>query len=186
MYINPQIESSYQENDLGKTIYDLVLELKPKNVVEFGCLYGYSTVAIGMALKHLGEGKLISYDLFEKYPYKYSPKSITQQNLEKYGVEDYVELKEMDYNQWLNNPTEFDLLHLDISNTGDTILNTSQLLNTQIQNGSVVLFEGGSIERDNIEWVVKYGSTPINAVKKFTSYTIINENFPSLSIIKNL
>lgn len=184
MYSNPEIESSYRENDIGKTLYNLVLELKPKIVIEFGCLYGYSTVAIGMALKHLGEGKLISYDLFEKYPYKHSTKSLTQQNVERYKVEDYIEFKEMDYNQWLLNPDKFDLLHLDISNTGDTILNTKQHLHTQIENGSKVVFEGGSLERDNVEWVKKYSTTPINYIKKYVNYEVINPNFPSLSIIK--
>ncbi len=37
-YINPKIESSYYDNDLGKTIYEWVLNVKPKVVVEFGCL----------------------------------------------------------------------------------------------------------------------------------------------------
>lgn len=43
-YTNPDIESSYRENNLGKTIYETILELKPNTVIEFGCLYGYSTV----------------------------------------------------------------------------------------------------------------------------------------------
>lgn len=181
MYQNPDIESSYRENDLGKTIYDLVLELKPKVVIEFGCLYGYSTIAIGMALKQLGEGKLKVYDLFEKYQYKHSTLEEVKSNIEKYGVSDYIELHEMDYNQWLNNPEEFDLLHLDISNTGDIILNTYQSLYPQIQNGSTIIFEGGSLERDNIEWMKKYSATPINSVKRFTNYKVINSDFPSLS-----
>ena len=67
MYINPKIESSYYQNDIGKTIYDWVIENKPNKVIEFGCLYGYSTVAIGLALKHLGHGKLKCYDLFDNY-----------------------------------------------------------------------------------------------------------------------
>ena len=28
-YTNPNIESSYQENDIGKTLYDAVLKYKP-------------------------------------------------------------------------------------------------------------------------------------------------------------
>ena len=41
MYKQPDIESSYQKNDLGFTIYSVVRMLKPKVVVDFGILSGY-------------------------------------------------------------------------------------------------------------------------------------------------
>ena len=57
MYIEPKIESSYYSNNKGKksgevyfnpkigeTIYNYIIESKPKVVVEFGVLFGYSTV----------------------------------------------------------------------------------------------------------------------------------------------
>jgi len=184
-YINPKIESSYYDNDLGKTIYEWVLEVKPKVVVEFGCLYGYSTVAIGMALKELGQGKLKCYDLWENYQYKHSTIQQTIENVKLYGVEDYIEFIQMDYYDWLSNPEDFDLMHLDISNTGDTILQTYNALKNKIKNGSVILFEGGSEERDNVEWMVKYKATPINSVKSQTNYQVTNPSFPSISVIKN-
>lgn len=183
-YTNPQIESSYQINDIGKTIYNYVLEHKPKLIVEFGCLYGYSTVAIGLALKELGQGKLKCYDLWENYQYKHSTIQQTIENVKKYGVEDYVEFIQMDYYEWLNNPEQFDMMHLDISNTGDTILKTYEILSNQINNGSIILFEGGSEERDNVEWMVKYNATPINSIKEQTNYQLLDPNFPSLSVIK--
>jgi predicted O-methyltransferase YrrM len=185
MYINPNIESSYYQNDLGKTIYDWVIENKPNKVIEFGCLYGYSTIAIGLALKYLGKGKLKCYDLFDNYQYKHSTIQQTIENVKKYNVEDYVEFIQMDYYEWLSNPEDFDLMHLDISNTGDVILNTYNTLKNKINNGSIVLFEGGSEERDNVEWMTKYKSTPITSVKNQTQYHIINPNFPSLSVLKN-
>jgi len=185
MYINPKIESSYYQNNLGKTLYEWVLETKPSKVIEFGCLYGYSTIAISLALKHLGQGKLICYDLFEEYKYKHSTIQQTIQNVKEYGVEDYVEFIKMDYDKWLSNPEDFDLLHLDILNTGDVVLKTYNTLKNKINNGSVILFEGGSEERDNVEWMIKYKATPINSVKQQTNYKVINSNFPSLSVIKN-
>jgi len=178
MYINPEIESSYRENNIGKDLYDLVLKLKPKKVIEFGCLYGYSTVAIALALKELGEGKLHCYDLWEDYQYKHSSIQQTIDNVNKYGVEDYVVFTKKDYNEWLLNPEEFDLMHLDISNTGDTILRTYNAL----EENKTVVFEGGSEERDKVEWMIKYKARPINSVKDIVNYEILNSNFPSLSI----
>jgi predicted O-methyltransferase YrrM len=183
-YINPQIESSYQINNIGKTIYNYVLEYKPNLVVEFGCLYGYSTVAIGLALKELGQGKLKCYDLWENYKYKHSTIQQTIENVKQYGIEDYVEFIQMDYYEWLNNPEQFDMMHLDISNTGDTILKTYEVLLNQINNGSIILFEGGSKERDNVEWMIKYNAIPINSIKEQTNYQLLDSNFPSLSVIK--
>jgi predicted O-methyltransferase YrrM len=174
------IESSYTENNIGKTIFDTVLELKPNKVIEFGCLYGYSTVAIGLALKQLGQGQLICYDLWEDYKYKHSTIQQTISNVTKYNVQDYVKFIKMDFNDWIKNPESFDLMHLDISNTGDTIL---QAYNS-LPEGSVVMFEGGSVERDNIEWMIKYNTTPINSIKNKVNYKVINPEFPSLSIFK--
>jgi len=183
MYQNPDIESSYKENDLGKTIYDFIVEKKPKIVLEFGCLYGYSTVAIAMALKHNGFGKLYTHDLFEDYEFKHSTLEKTKSNIIKYNVADYVEFIKMDFNEWLKNPTEFDVLHLDISNTGDTLLKTEFFLRNQIQAGSQIIFEGGSAERDSIEWMKKYNMVPISNVRNLVNYKILNEALPSLSLI---
>jgi len=180
IYNNPEIESSYRENNIGETLYNKVLELKPNKVIEFGCLYGYSTVAIGMALKQLGQGQLICYDLWEDYKYKHSTINQTIQNVDKYEISQYVKFIKMDFNDWIINPEPFDLMHLDISNTGDIILNAYKSL----PEGSIVMFEGGSEERDNIEWMNKYNATPINSVKNITNYQILNNNFPSLSIFK--
>ena len=84
----------------------------------------------------------------------------------------------------MDDPCHFDVLHLDISNTGDIILKTYNKLKKYIEGGSSIIFEGGSVERDNIEWMVKYNSTPINSVKNIVNYELLNENFPSLSVIE--
>ena len=41
MYKEPQVYSSYRENNIGKTLYDIVIELKPKTIIEIGVLEGY-------------------------------------------------------------------------------------------------------------------------------------------------
>jgi hypothetical protein len=135
---------------------------------------------MALALKELGQGKLKCYDLWEDYQYKHSTIQQTIENVKKYKVEEYVEFIQMDYYEWLKSPEKFDLMHLDISNTGDVILKTYNTL----PEGSTVMFEGGSEERDNIEWMKKYNATPIKSVKNKTNYQVLNSNFPSLSIFK--
>jgi len=178
-YQNPNIESSYQENDLGRTLYDFVLENRPKKIVEIGVLYGYSTVALAMALDELGEGHINAYDLFEDYQFKHSTLEEVHRNLERYRVDSYVTLVKKDLNEWLAAPEDFDLLHVDISNTGDTIDTLYQALKDKINRGATVLFEGGSVERDAVEWMSKYGRRPIRSAT--APFAVIDSRFPSLS-----
>ena len=179
-YNNPNIESSYRENDLGKVLYDYILQTQPKIIIEFGTLYGYSAACMAMALDELNNGgKIICYDLWEKYPYKHSIIEKTKQNLEKYNVSQYVEFRELNFKEWI--PEDFDLLHVDISNDGNTILELGVKCLSQIKQGKHVLFEGGSVERDNVEWMIKYNKQPINSIKSVINYTIVDEKFPSIS-----
>ena len=179
-YTNPELISSYRENNLGKTIYDTVLDLNPKLVVEFGVLHGYSTICIGQALRDLGnKGQLISYDLFDKYPYKHGSITQVQDEIIKYELEDYIDVQYGNIEEWLKNPHEFDLLHLDISNEGSLI---EKIANTFPDKN--ILFEGGSTERDKVEWMVKYNNKPIYPLKTKIKYDIINESFPSISLLK--
>lgn len=174
-YINPNVDSSYRKNNLGYSLYCEVINSNPKKIIDFGVLEGYSTIAMALALKTLGNGgKIIAYDIWTKYEYKHSTLDKTLENLKKYGVDDIVELKEMNFNDWEGEP--FDLMHLDISNTGDTI----DLLYDKIKDyPGIVLFEGGSKERDDVAWMIEYQKKPISQSKH--KYKVVDEEFPSIS-----
>jgi len=177
MYIEPEnIESSYQMNNLGKTLYDWVRYIKPHQVVEFGALNGYSTIVIAKALKDNGFGRLKVYDLFEKYQFKHTPLEKLVRNLADYGVIDVVDIEEGNFFDWVKNPEHFDLLHLDISNTGDII----DLAWDNLHDKGQVIFEGGSSQRDHVGWMIKNQKKPITKSK--ANYKVIDERFPSLSM----
>lgn len=177
MYREPRVYSSYRENNIGKTLYDIVIKLKPQKIVEIGVLEGYSTICMAQALKDLGDGgKIHAYDLFDDYKYRNCAMSEVWDNVNKYEVQDYVKLEHKSFDEWLSKVYDFDLLHLDISNDGDTILK----IHGKYPNEKVI-FEGGSVERDNIEWMIKYKKTKITEVWENCKYKIINDAFPSLS-----
>lgn len=171
-YINPEIQSSFRENDLGKTLYDLVIQLKPKKIIEFGALNGYSTVCMAMALDELGKGKIESYDLWKKYPHKNARMSDAQFNVGFYGLNKYVDFFYADVFDWKPEPA--DMFFIDISNDGDKLL---ELKNKLMPYGPV-FFEGGSYERDNVYWMSEYNRTPITGS---IDYEVIDERFPSIS-----
>ena len=182
MYKSPSVESSYKKNDLGKTIYDIVIELNPKVVVEFGILYGYSTLCIAQALRDLNNGgKIIAYDLFEHYKYKHGTIEEVTELLTKYNLQGFVELKYSNLYEWIKNPDEFDLLHIDIANDGDIIKSVSDKLPNKN-----ILFEGGTEERDNEWWMKKYNRRPMYPSIDEINYEILNNDWPSISLIRGV
>lgn len=181
-YLNPAIDSSYRENNLGQALYRAVMKHRPEIIVEFGVLNGYSTVAMAMALDELGRGKIKAYDLFEDYQYKHSTLEAVKKNIEAYGLGKYVEFKKMDFDEWAKRPEQFDLMHFDISNDGEKIKKLYETVKNNIKTGAVVLFEGGSEERDRVEWMQKYKKEKINGCG--VNFKIIEPRFPSISVIK--
>lgn len=180
-YTDPDIESSYHTSTIGKTLYEQVLKLKPEKIVEIGSYFGYTTVIMAMALDELGKGHINSYDLFEEYPYKHPTFEKTQKNIEKYGLSKYVTLAKKGLDEWLANPEGFDLLYIDVSNNGDVIDAVYAAVKENIAKGATVLFEGGSEERDDVEWIRKYNKCPIRDTK--APFKVIDPTFPSLSMI---
>lgn len=178
MFVNPNIQSSYRDNALGKTLYDYVLYLKPDVVIDFGVLDGYSTICLALGCKENGKGRVKVYDLFDEYEYNHARLSTLVNNIKEYGLLDWVEIEEKNFFDWVKNPEPFSLLHLDISNTGDIL----DIVWDNLRGKGTVLFEGGSEQRDNVGWMKIYNKKPINQSK--AEFQVVNPLFPSLSILK--
>jgi len=156
-FTNPEIESSYQQSAMGKVLYDAVIEQRAKKIIDFGILNGYSTVCMAMAARETG-GKVYAYDMFDDYEFNGPNTSMLQENFSRYNVAHLIELKKVNFHEWLNNIEDFDILHLDISNDGDII---SKLHEATRGSCGQVFFEGGSEERDEQDWMLKYNKKPI-------------------------
>ena len=174
-FTNPEIESSYQQSAMGKVLYDAVIEQRAKKIIDFGILNGYSTVCMAMAARETG-GKVYAYDMFDDYEFNGPNTSMLQENFSRYNVAHLIELKKVNFHEWLNNIEDFDILHLDISNDGDII---SRLCEATKTKSGQVFFEGGSEERDAQDWMLKYNKKPINDLRNL--YDVLQ----SSSIIKN-
>lgn len=176
------MKSSYAEHDLGLVLQGLVMNYQPKKIVEFGVLEGYSTIAMGNALRALGHGHIIACDLWHHYDYNHVMMDVAQSNIDRAGLNDYVTLWQGDYHTWLQNPCKFDMLHVDISNDGAVIEKTLTTLAPHIEEGAIVVFEGGSKERDQVEWMK--GRNLINPLQKKFGFEILDERFPSISLAR--
>lgn len=174
MYTNPEIESSYKYNNLGKTLYDFVVYEKPEIVIDFGVLDGYSTIALAMGCRANRKGKVKVYDIFEDYEYNHSQLERLVKNIKEYGLLEWVEIEKRNFFDWVKDPEPFNLIHIDISNTGDIL----DIIGT-LQGKGTVLFEGGSEQRDKVGWIMKYNKKPINQSK--AKFQVVNPLFPSIS-----
>lgn len=196
------MRSSYIENDFGKIIEAYVFGWQPASLVELGVLDGYSTLAIAKGIKRLEKlrnfaPKFDSYDLFEDYPHKHGNKDEVQKLLEDEGVAKYVNLvKGNAYEVYKNYPDMvldtvrgIEFLHIDISNTGKVIHDLMEVWHPKIGQRGLVLIEGGSEERDNVEWMKKFNKPSIK--KEIETNEIINKyyiygtyfKFPGMTVL---
>lgn len=177
------IPSSYSDNHIGITLYDYVRKLKPKSVIELGTLHGYSAVCIGLALKDNGFGKLTCYDLWDKYEFNSTTIEKTREVIERYKLSNIVTLEKGNAYEVCKEVSDFDLAHVDISNDGERLAKILTLLSSHIDNGSEVLFEGGTIERDEKSWISKNNKKTINSIKKEFNYYVWDSRWPGLSLV---
>jgi len=190
------MRSSYIENDCGKILKTYVSAFKPSRVVELGVLDGYSTYHIAEGIQRIKETQkwkppFDAYDLFEDYQYKHSSQQEVQDMLDNKGLGEFVNLQKGDafevYKNYDN--SKIDFMHVDISNTGDILRKFLELWHPKIAPRCIILFEGGSEERDNIEWMKKYNMPSIK--KEIESNPLIEKyyiygtyyQFPSITML---
>ena len=176
------MRSSYQENNYGEVLKSYILNWRPTTMVELGVLDGYSTIAIAEAVKEMNflyqmTSKLDSYDLFEDYEFKHGVKEEVEKLLEEKGLKDLVNLQKGDAYKVheLYPDASVQFLHVDISNDGATLRRITELWAPKLIQRGLILFEGGSDERDHNEWMTKYNKPSIK--KEMETNKFINDNY---------
>jgi len=116
-------------------------------------------------------GHINSYDIWDdRY---WGTQENCQKEINEWGVQEFVTLKHLDFYDWLKTEEEFDFLYFDIDNNGEKLLTLYEHTKEQIENGSVIIFEGGSVERDKY---VTSGLKSMNGVKDIVGYDVLTEN----------
>ena len=149
--------SSYEKNNYGEFFYALTRIYQPSKVVELGTKAGYSAYHIARGLQANGKGQLYCYDLWEKYPYASVPKSVAQNNLKKFKGLVHFKLSNAIEIHKLHKTV--DILHVDISNEGGILEKIVPRWVDKVR--QLIIIEGGSGERDQVEWMMKYKKEPI-------------------------
>ncbi len=195
------IQSSYLKNDFGLIFYSLVKTHKPGLVVELGTYMGYSALYMAKALIENAPDHLTSelhlIDLWDRYPYRHCSLQTTREYFIKNGFLSHPEIKICFKNQDAfeafqhYSENSIDILHIDISNDGEKLKRCIKKWHTKLKLNGLLLFEGGSRERDTYAWMVQYKKVPIEHFKNSTWFTKHYEfvtliPFPSLTIARRI
>jgi len=183
---NPPWYSSYEENNYGELFYALVRIYKPDKIVELGTKAGYSAYHMARGLKTNGRGRLYCYDLWENYEFNSVSQSVAKENLKEYS--NIIRLESRNVIGVHKIYKTLDILHIDLGNEGEIL---EKIIPHWIdKTNQLIVIEGGGMERDKVDWMIKFQKKPIrNWLKNFSKlrsdieyFTI--EPFPSLTIIR--
>lgn len=174
-------KSSYKENNYNQVFQSICFTLNPKKIVEFGILEGYS---LDSFIRYGKDAFIESNDLFDDFPYNAADYNFI---MNKYQKNSNVKIYKKNFyhavNDYENN--SIDILHIDIANNGETFEFAIQNYLPKVR--GLMILEGGSEERDNVEWMIKYDKPKITPVLQKYSNSVkieVLENFPSITLIR--
>ena len=158
---------------------------KCKKIVEIGILDGYSLKTIADSVSNTCQ--IDAYDIFDDFignsanKDKLTDTFKTYENVNiQYG--DFYKLMDTFENK------SIDILHIDIANNGNTYEYVFKHYANKITENGIIILEGGSDARDNIEWMNKYNKPKINHILKenLSNFNILTiGDIPSITIIYN-
>ena len=179
------MNSSYNNKiNFGDIISTITFLQKPQKIVECGILEGYSLDKF--TCNSDTHTEIFAYDIFDKFNGNHA---IKDKIINHFSPYENVNIAYGDfYNVFkLHKNKSIDILHIDIANNGDVYEFMFQNYVDKLKDDGIILMEGGSEERDNIEWMIKYNKPKIKPVLdkynlKYDIKTI--GKIPSITIIK--
>lgn len=141
--------------DIFKTVLFFTSGL---NVVEFGILDGFSLRCLE---KHAKDADITAYDIFEDFNGNHA----VEERVRAEFAHTDVDIRRGDMYDVLPEMEDgsIDVLHVDIANDGDAYEFVLKHAN-KVKVGGIILMEGGSEERDEVDWMVKYDKRKIKPV----------------------
>jgi predicted O-methyltransferase YrrM len=177
------MNSSYKNQDIdyGELIEAITLSQNPTSIIEIGILDGYS---LHHFINSTTKTTIQAYDIFDKFNGNHAKEAELKERFKNdphisinYG--DFYELhKELNDN--------IDIIHIDIANNGHTYEYAIQHYLPKLSSTGLMLLEGGSKERDEIEWMNKYNKPKIGPILEKYAKTYRIKTFgkhPSLTLI---
>ena len=179
------MKSSYNKIDIEyNELIKVITQISdPKKIVEIGILEGYSLESFVNSCNK--DTTIYAFDLFDEFNGNHSNKKDIE---EKFKKNPNIKISYGDFYNLHKSLNNVDILHIDIANNGDVFEFVMENYLKVLSSNGIIIFEGGSIERDNVEWMNKYNKPKIFPVlKKYIEkgYNIKTYgSFPSITVIK--
>jgi predicted O-methyltransferase YrrM len=178
------VKSSYKEHNYAQVFQTLVFSINPRLIVEFGILDGYSLKALASSASP--SCQIDAYDLFDEFPYNAADFKSVNQTFSPYTN---VKIHKGDFygSQEIYQDKTIDILHVDIANNGEVYEYAIENYLPKLTNQGVCVLEGGSHQRDRVDWMLRYNKpkiVPILEKYKTECDIIVLEDYPSLTLIK--
>lgn len=174
------MNSSYNKtkldySDIFKTICFMI---QPKEIVEIGILEGYSLKVFAESCPNTN---IRAYDIFDEFNGNGANKDI----IKEFDENKNVSIQYGDFYKLTFPEQSIDLLHIDIANDGNVYEYVFKNYLKYVKDTGIIILEGGSKERDNVEWMNKYNKTKIQPIlEKYKDYKIITlDKFPSITLV---
>tara|TARA_Y100000034_G_scaffold73088_1_gene88058 strand:+ start:1359 stop:2036 length:678 start_codon:yes stop_codon:yes gene_type:complete len=183
---NSRWKIDFEINHYGDLFYSLIRTHQPGKVVELGTKAGYSAYHMAHGLRENGIGGLDCYDLWENYEFNSCPKSEAEANLREFIDAGIVRLHQRNVDGLHNEYDSIDILNVDLGNHADLLEEIVMPWLPKVK--ELTIIEGGSVERDQVDWMEKYAKRKIKpwldglGEKGYKVFTF--EPFPSVSLIK--
>lgn len=183
------VNSSYKESGYQYLFYALVKLLSPIKICEIGVLQGFSLLSMASALKINNKGEMLGYDLFDDYEFKNERMINVQSRINEAELNEFTKIKKQDAFSVSSEVKKTDILHVDISNNGNTV--ERLFLEWKEKVNKMMIFEGGGHARDQIEWMLKFQKPAISPVlnqlsNQFQIWQFVTlEAYPSITICVN-
>ncbi len=179
--------NSWSSHEYTLFFYGVIRGLRPDICVELGTFEGFSAYWIASGLFCNGKGTLDCYDLWEDYPYNHASMATAENNLANLPVK----LTKMDAAavHHLYKDKSVDFLMVDLSNDGKTYMEYLVNWYPKLSDRAIVLMEGGTPERDKVDWMCRYDKVPIGKVLRQHQFILahynyaITETFPGITML---
>ena len=131
-------------------LHTLIKDIKPKKIVEIGTRYGDTSMVMASALE---DSKSI-IKTYDQTTSEYIDKNIKLNNFE-----DIIFFKQQSFNNWLDNPEDFDVLYVDVDNTYEKIDRLKENKFIKKQN-KLVIFEAARFNKEDTNIIFESKTNP--------------------------
>jgi len=175
------MNTSYNNNiTYGDLIEGITYSINPKNIVEIGILEGYS-------LEHFAKSSnsdtiIKAYDIFGEFNGNHAIKNKLVEQFTKYHN---VSINYGDFYKLHDKLGSCDIIHIDIANNGDVFEYAIKNYLPKLSEKGIMILEGGSEERDDVEWMTKYNKPKIHPIIKKYNLKVLG-TFPSITVVRKV